>query len=55
MLKNGIESTVNGVIFDMDGTLLNTLIDIRYAVNSVLSKYNLPKHRISKKIFTYPI
>ena len=32
----------------MDGTLLNTLTDIGYAVNSVLCKYNLPKHSLRR-------
>ena len=40
MLKNGKEPTIKGAVFDMDGTLLNTLTDIGYAVNSFLCKYN---------------
>ena len=48
MLKNGKELTINGTIFDIDGTLLNTLTDIGYAVNSVLCKYNLPKHSLGR-------
>jgi len=33
------------VIFDLDGTLLNSLIDIAESVNYVLGKYNLPQHK----------
>ena len=33
------------VIFDLDGTLLNSLIDIAESVNYVLRKYNLPQHK----------
>ena len=32
------------VIFDLDGTLLDTIEDIADAVNQVLSKYNYPTH-----------
>ncbi len=34
------------IIFDLDGTLLNSLIDIADSVNLVLEKYNLPTHSI---------
>jgi phosphoglycolate phosphatase len=34
------------IIFDLDGTLLNSLIDIADSVNFVLKKYNLPVHSI---------
>lgn len=32
------------VIFDLDGTLLNTLADISFAMNQVLSQYHIPPH-----------
>lgn len=32
------------VIFDLDGTLLNTIADLGEAVNHALSKHNLPLH-----------
>ena len=32
------------VIFDLDGTLLNTLEDIANATNSVLSRFGFPQH-----------
>jgi phosphoglycolate phosphatase len=34
------------VIFDLDGTLLNSLIDIADSVNFVLKKHNLPVHEL---------
>ena len=34
------------VIFDLDGTLLNTLNDIATPVNNILDKYNYPLHSI---------
>ena len=34
------------VIFDLDGTLLNTLEDLTDSVNYALSKYNYPTHTI---------
>jgi len=33
------------IIFDLDGTLLNTLVDIAEAVNSVLVQYDYPTHK----------
>ncbi|OYT10980.1 MAG: hypothetical protein B6I18_06250 [Bacteroidetes bacterium 4572_112] len=36
------------VIFDLDGTLLNTLIDLQESVNGVLAKHNFPTHHIDK-------
>jgi len=35
-----------GVIFDLDGTLLNTLADLSHAVNHVLTKHTLPIHKL---------
>lgn len=36
------------IIFDLDGTLLNTLADIGNACNSVLEKHDLPAHSMEK-------
>lgn len=36
------------VIFDLDGTLLNSLIDIMDSVNFVLEEYNLPIHSLDE-------
>ena len=33
---------VNSIIFDLDGTLLNTLDDLYSSVNHALSSYHLP-------------
>ncbi len=38
---------MKAIIFDLDGTLLNSLTDIAESVNSILSKNNLPEHPIS--------
>ena len=35
---------VNTIIFDMDGTVLNTLEDLTVSVNYVLSKFDMPDH-----------
>ena len=34
------------VIFDLDGTLLNTVEDLAYAMNTVLAKNNFPVHLV---------
>ena len=42
-----------GVLFDLDGTLVNSLEDIANAMNSVLSHYNYPTHTLADyKSFT---
>ena len=35
-----------GVIFDLDGTLVNSLTDLANSVNTVLTEYNLHTHDI---------
>lgn len=37
-------STKKGLIFDLDGTLLNSLVDIADAVNQVLQQYHFETH-----------
>ncbi len=39
---------IKAVIFDMDGTVLNTLQDIANAVNYTLKLHNLPTHELYK-------
>lgn len=34
------------VVFDLDGTLLNTIDEISHTVNSVLARHNLPQHDV---------
>jgi len=38
--------TYKAIIFDLDGTLLNSLTDIADSVNTVLDKHNLPSHKL---------
>jgi len=40
--KVGVSLRYKAVIFDLDGTLLNTLDDIGESANGVLAEYNLP-------------
>ena len=37
---------INTIIWDMDGTVLDTLTDLRESVNYVLGLYNMPPHSI---------
>jgi phosphoglycolate phosphatase len=41
---NNPTSVMDAVIFDLDGTLLDTLEDIAASVNAVLKKYGFPEH-----------
>lgn len=44
---------MKGVIFDLDGTLLNTIDDIADSMNAVLKRHGFPPHKTDKyKIFT---
>ncbi len=36
------------IIFDMDGTLLNTIDDLSNSMNRILSKDHLPNHTIAE-------
>ncbi|MDL2269676.1 HAD family hydrolase [Desulfosarcina sp. OttesenSCG-928-A07] len=37
-------SPIQGLIFDLDGTLLDTLADIAHSVNTMLAEYGFPLH-----------
>ena len=40
------ENGIGAVIFDLDGTLLDTLADIAYSINSTLERHGLPVHPV---------
>ncbi|WP_428026496.1 HAD family hydrolase [Arcobacter sp.] len=39
---------MKSLIFDLDGTLINSLLDIAISMNKVLEKHNYPSHEIEK-------
>ncbi|WP_419766334.1 MAG: HAD family hydrolase [Arcobacter sp.] len=39
---------MKSLIFDLDGTLINSLLDIALSMNNVLKKHNYPSHEIEK-------
>ena len=39
---------INTIVFDMDGTTLDTLVDLAGAVNYVLTKYHMPIHKLNE-------
>lgn len=39
---------MKSLIFDLDGTLINSLLDIALSMNNVLEKYNYPIHKIEE-------
>lgn len=39
---------IKAVLFDMDGTVLDTIDDLRDSLNHVLSKYSFPGHSLEK-------
>ncbi|PLY10663.1 MAG: HAD family hydrolase [Arcobacter sp.] len=39
---------MKSMIFDLDGTLINSLLDIALSMNSVLKKHDYPSHEIEK-------
>ena len=41
----------NAIIFDMDGTILNTLDDMTDSLNVILEKYKLPLHTVDEVRF----
>jgi phosphoglycolate phosphatase len=55
LTKKALDNIINGVnfmkysgiIFDLDGTLLDTLEDLADSVNSVLKSYGFPTHKTS--------
>ena len=43
------------VIFDLDGTLLNTIADLAHSTNYALNKLGYPTHEIEKYNFIMPM
>ena len=41
-------SIINTIVFDMDGTVLNTIDDLTVSMNYVLDKFNLPGHTMEE-------
>jgi len=41
---------IRGIIFDLDGTLLDSIEDIAYANNMMLQKHGFPIHRVERYI-----
>jgi phosphoglycolate phosphatase len=39
---------MKALIFDLDGTLINSILDIALSMNKVLEKHNYPSHEIEK-------
>ena len=42
--RNNMERKIKAVIFDLDGTLLNSLFDLRDSVNATMQKHGFPTH-----------
>ena len=41
-------SVITTIVFDMDGTVLNTLEDLTVSMNYVLSKFGMPEHKLEE-------
>ncbi|SNU08698.1 phosphoglycolate phosphatase [Lachnospiraceae bacterium] len=41
-------SIINTIVFDMDGTVLNTIDDLTVSMNYVLDKFNMPGHTMEE-------
>ena len=41
-------SSITTIVFDMDGTVLNTLEDLTVSMNYVLSKFGMPEHKLEE-------
>ena len=41
-------SAITTIVFDMDGTVLNTLEDLTVSMNYVLSKFGMPEHKLEE-------
>ena len=43
-----MRTPIHAIIFDLDGTLLNTITDIANCANTVLARWALPTHAVSR-------
>lgn len=43
-MRNGENHVIRAVLFDLDGTLVNSLADLAFAVNTVLRRHGYPTH-----------
>ncbi|MGC8774168.1 MAG: HAD family hydrolase [Chlorobaculum sp.] len=48
MMNQSVTPKFSAVVFDMDGTLLDTLADISYSLNSVLEEHGYPTHTLEE-------
>jgi len=48
MMNQSVTPKFSAVVFDMDGTLLDTLRDISYSLNAVLAEEGYPTHPVEK-------
>ncbi|MBQ3794274.1 MAG: HAD hydrolase-like protein, partial [Lachnospiraceae bacterium] len=39
---------IKAVVFDMDGTILNTLEDLKDSVNAIMKQYDFPEHTLGE-------
>ncbi|NTV67506.1 MAG: HAD-IA family hydrolase [Chlorobaculum sp.] len=47
-MNQSVTPKFSAVVFDMDGTLLNTLADISFSLNSVLAEEGYPTHTVDE-------
>ena len=56
MLNRADMNRINTVIFDMDGTVLDTLDDLAASVNYVLQKYGMPaRSKKEYRLYVYEV
>ncbi len=46
--KTNIRNSIDTIVFDLDGTLLNTLEDLTDSVNHAMRQFRLPEHTIEE-------
>lgn len=48
---SAMTTTLKAIVFDLDGTLINTAPDVRLALNHMLGKYHLPSINSNEEIY----